>query len=231
MKNLLIYINPSKQFSEEHDTLTRIQIDNCLELSWQSKDIILVTNFPYEYKGIKSIIVDDYEVFDQNRSTKIPAINQLFREGKIEKNQIYWFHDHDAFQLVPFEVSLKKDAAFTTHGAYSPVWNAGSFFFTQNAKDIFEDIWKYMNERGTNEQNALTFMWQNNISGINDRYELMNPGYNLGIYKINENLLLADNQPKVAHFHPHKKRHMDLYKGILPEGLVKIFREHNLKVG
>lgn len=227
MKNLLIYVNPSKKFSEEHETLTKIQIDNSLMLSWKPEDIKLVTNFTYEYRGIKSIIVDDYEVFDQNRSTKIPAINQLFREGKIEED-IYWFHDHDAFQLEPFEIKLNKDAGFTTHGAYSPVWNAGSFFFTKNSRDIFEDIWKYMQERGTNEQNALTFMWQKNINNINLRYELLSPAFNLGIYKIPENLKIAGQPPKVAHFHPHKKRHLQLYLNILPQRLFSIFKEYNL---
>ena len=229
MKNLLIYINPAKAFSPEHETLTKVQIDNSLALSWKPEDIILITNFPYEYKGIKSIIVDDYEVFDQNRSTKIPAINQLFREGKIEENTIYWFHDHDAFQLEPFDISLKKAAGFTTHGAYSPVWNAGSFFFTKNAQDIFEDIWFYMDDKGTNEQDALTYMWQTNINNINDKSEILTPAYNLGIYKIPENLKLAGQDPKVAHFHPHKSKHLALFKDILPERLLKAFKNYGLE--
>jgi hypothetical protein len=54
MKNLLIHINPvSKIFSPEHEDLTRIQIDNSLELRWKKEEILLVTNFPYEYRGIK----------------------------------------------------------------------------------------------------------------------------------------------------------------------------------
>src|SRR5260221_10472418 len=161
MKNLMIYINPKeKKFSSEHEDLTRIQIDNSLSLGWKPEDILLVTNFPYEYNGVKSIIVGDYTVFDQDRSTKIPAINELFRRGFIDENEVYWFHDHDAFQLVQFEVRLDKDAGFTTHGAYnSKLWNAGSFFFKKSAKDIFLDIWYYMELRGTNEHNALTDMW------------------------------------------------------------------------
>ncbi len=229
MKNLLIYINPSKQFSKEHDDLTKIQVDNSLELGWDPKDIILVTNFPYEYRGVKSVIVDDYEVFDQNRSTKIPAINELFKKGFFEDGIIYWFHDHDAFQLELFDLALKTDSAFTTHGAYSHVWNAGSFFFKETAQDIFEDIWKYMTLRGTNEQNALTYMWQNNINNINSRYTLLSPAYNLGIYKIEENLKIAGTKANVAHFHPHKRKHLALYRNILPERLTIIFNKYGIK--
>jgi hypothetical protein len=200
-------------------------------MGWRPKDILLVTNFNYEYNGIKSIIVDDYEFFDQNRSTKIPAINQLFDDGIIQENDSYWFHDHDAFQLVPFDIKLKDDAAFTDHGAFSKSWNAGSFFFKKNAKDIFEDIWKIMNQKNWNEQNSLTFMWQNNINNINSRYTLLDPSYNIGIYKIDENIIASKLPIKVVHFHPHKKRHFELYKSrnLLPERLLKIFSKYGIK--
>lgn len=229
MKNLLIYINPEKKISQEHDDLTKIQIDNSLALGWKAEDIILVTNFPYAYKGVKAIIVDDYEVFDQNRSTKIPAIIQLFRDRLIEDDTVYWFHDHDAFQLESFDIDLQKDVGFTTHGAYSPVWNAGSFFFKKSAQDIFIKIWELMNQRNTNEQDALTYMWQENINNINERYELISSAYNIGIYKIEENLKRAGMSPKVAHFHPHKQRHLDLFRDILPERLIKIFNKYGIR--
>lgn len=228
MKNLLIYINPiDKKFSKEHEDLTKIQIDNSLSLGWKLSDIILVTNFDYEYKGVKSIVVDDYEVFDQNRSTKIPAINELF-DREIVEDELYWFHDHDAFQLEPINLILEKDAGFTEHGVYSKTWNAGSFFFKKRSKDIFLWIWEYMNLRGTNEQNALTYMWQNNINGINDRYKLMSIAYNIGIYHIAENLKKAGESAKVAHFHPHKKRHLDLFRAMLPQRLLTIFNNYGI---
>jgi hypothetical protein len=233
MKNLLIYINPlSKKFLPEHEILTEIQIDNSLRLGWNTSDIMLVTNFDYEYKGVKSIKVNDYTVFDQDRSTKIPAINELFERGLIHEGEIYWFHDHDAFQLIPFGLNLKKDAGFTDHGAFSTTWNAGSFFFKKSAKNLFADIWKYMNERGTNEQNALTYMWQNNINGINERYEKMNITYNIGIYKIPENIQNAELPIKVAHFHPHKAHHLKLYldEHLLPQELINIFKSHGITV-
>ncbi|MCX7928835.1 MAG: hypothetical protein N2558_04100 [Patescibacteria group bacterium] len=230
MKQLLIYINPvDKKFSQEHDTLTKIQIDNCLSLGIPHHDIILVTNFEYKYKGISPVMVADYSVFDQNRSTKIPAINELFDRNLIDDNEVYWFHDHDAFQLVSFEVKLSKDAGFTTHGAYNPkLWNAGSFFFKKSARDIFEKIYYYMNLHNSNEQNALTYMWENNIDNINERYEMMNQTYNIGIYKIAENLAISEKPIKVAHFHPHKKHHLDKYRQILPERLMKIFAKYGI---
>jgi hypothetical protein len=226
MKNLLIYVNPEKKMSKEHDDLTKIQIDNSLSLGWKPKDIILVTNFDYDYKGVSTIKVNDYSVFDQNRSTKIPAIIQLFNDGVIGED-IYWFHDHDAFQLVPFEVKLKTDAGFTDHG-FSPLWNAGSFFFKKGAIDIFTTIYSLMNSRNTNEQDALTYMWKHNIARVNNRYEKINITYNIGIYHIDDNLKKSDLPVKVAHFHPHKARHLNLFRKMLPERLITIFKKYGI---
>ncbi|OGH16344.1 MAG: hypothetical protein A3C30_03125 [Candidatus Levybacteria bacterium RIFCSPHIGHO2_02_FULL_40_18] len=228
MKNLLIYFNPKKEFTPEYEDLTKIQIDNSLSLGWDSKDMILVTNFEYNYRGIKALVIGegDYEVFDRNKSSKIPIINRMFADRLIE-DELYWFHDLDAFQLVPFDMNLDKDAGFTNHG-WSKRWNAGSFFFKKEARDIFQRIWEIMGQLNSNEQNALTYMWKNNIDNINNRYQLINITFNIGIYYIPTNLKRAQLPVKVAHFHPHKKRHFGLFKEVLPERLVKILNSYGL---
>lgn len=230
MKNLLIYINPiDKKFSREHEELTKIQIDNSLELGWKPSDLILVTNFPYEYRDIKSITVGNHSVFDADRSTKVPALNELFQRNLIE-DDLYWFHDHDAFELEKINLSLGKDAGFTTNGAAKPnVWNAGSWFFKKSAQDIFSWIWDSMNERKTNEQDALTHLWETNFNNINNRYEKISNAYNIGIYKIAETLEEAESKnPIVAHFHPHKKHHLELFRNYLPDRLLIIFKKYGI---
>lgn len=226
MKNLLIYVNPKRRFSREHEHLTKIQIDNSLDLGWRPEDLILVTNFDYEYREIKSIKVKDYSVFDQNRSTKIPAIVELFEQNLIGPD-LYWFHDQDAFQLEPFDIKLETDAGFTDQG-WSPTWNAGSFFFKKSARTIFLDIWQLMNVRNTNEQDALTYMWQKNINNVNNRYTPINITYNIGIYHMDKTLKKAQLPVKVAHFHPHKPHHLNLFRSIIPERLVKIFKNYEI---
>lgn len=229
MKNLLIYFNPLQKFAGEYEQLTKIQIDNSLSLGWDPKDMVLVTNFEYEYQGIKSLVIGDgdYEVFDQNKSSKIPIINRMFADGLIE-DELYWFHDVDAFQLIPFEITLKKDAAFTDHG-YKNTWNAGSFFFKKSSRDIFETIWEYMKKRDTNEQDALTYMWENNINNINRRYEMLNTTYNVGFTYHRQRLEKASKPIKVVHFHPRKKHHLDLFRGILTERLMTIFNKYGIR--
>ena len=103
-----------------------------------------------------------------------------------------------------------------------------SFFFTLKSKDIFEMIYEYMNQLGENEQAALTYIWRNNINGVNNRYKPMNITYNIGIYHIPQNLKIAELPVKVAHFHPHKPRHLALFHEIIPERLMKIFNRYGI---
>jgi hypothetical protein len=229
MKLLLIYIGHEKKFSPEHEELTKIQIDNSLDLGWKKKDILLVTNFPYTYKGINSYVIEgDYDALDGNRSSKILAINQLFRKGKIGED-IYWFHDHDAFQLIPMRDpdTTGIDLAYTDQG-WDSTWNAGSFFFKKEAMDIFTWIEGTMAYLRLNEQDSLTYLINGDVNFINRRLKKLNTTYNLGIYHIDDCMKKADQPLIVAHFHPHKSRHMNLFRNIVPERLMKIFNLYGI---
>lgn len=223
MKSLLIYISPG--FDKEHEELTKIQIDNSLELGWKPEDIILATNFDWEYRGVKALVLKgDFNALDGNRSSKIPVINRLFDMGKIRDGDTVWFHDHDAFQLEPME-DLKlypKVAAFTLDQR-SGGWNAGSFFFTRGAADMFQKIYDTMMERGTNEQDALTYLWEQDFSRD---YIIMNDTFNLGIYHTPN---VYDKPLMVAHFHPHKERHLNLFRELLPDRLLAIFKTYGIE--
>ena len=70
MKNLLIFISPAGGFPKEHEELTKMQIDNSLELGWKPEDILLVTNFDYEYRGIKA--VDEFVKENNLELIKLP---------------------------------------------------------------------------------------------------------------------------------------------------------------
>jgi hypothetical protein len=226
MKNLLIFIGPSGVFHPEHEDLTKMQIDNSLELGWKVEDILLVTNFPYEYRGVKSYVIrGDFDALDGNRSSKILAINQLFADGVIG-DDLYWFHDHDAFQLEPMRDPNLGDcvAGFTDNG-WLRDWNAGSFFFTKGAKDMFLKIYVRMIKAKTNEQDALTYLWKAGLTG----YKMINITYNVGIYHLWQVLKMIEKPLLVAHFHPHKPKHLELFRDFLPPRLLVIFKQHGIE--
>lgn len=88
MKNLLVYINPKKRFSGEPLVLVKIQIDNSLDLGWKREDIILATNFSFEYNGIKSIVVSDNNFLPFCvTACKNTAILELFNRNFFNKRE------------------------------------------------------------------------------------------------------------------------------------------------
>lgn len=144
MKNLLIWISPKKMFDGEASILVKIQIDNSLDLGWKREDIMLTTNFDFEYNGVKSIVVsDDNFLPDSIWESKQMAILELFSRGFINPGELYWFHDLDAFQqetITESELGMGKvDMGLTDYG-WRIKWNTGSIFFTSKAYDIFKAV-------------------------------------------------------------------------------------------
>ena len=229
MKNLLIYINPNHSFSEEYVTMSKIQIDNSLDLGWKPEDIMMVTNFPYEYKGIKSIVVGDEYFYTPPSTLKFPAVARMFEDGLI-KNDLYWMHDFDSFQLVPLDSDERiiqemggRDMGLCDYGRRHKV-NGGSVFFTNRAGDIFKRIFEVMEKYGIEEERATMLLTNNNESwatkssitaenqyvpaGISDsellrnRIMKMNVTYNIWAGNIQGCYRIAFKPLKAIHFYP-----------------------------
>lgn len=226
MKNLIIYISPRKDFDDECKKLVKIQIDNSFKF-WKKEDILLVTNFEYEYNEIKAIVISDkFYCKVHDKASKINAIIYLLKEKKID--EITWFHDFDAFQLEKItekEVNLKRDIGFTDYG-WSKKWNTGSIFFKPNSLDIFRLLNKSIYELKTDEERALVYLTKNNINNIRSRIERLNIRYNFGMRRIEYNLGIAIKPLKVVHFHPARRDIVRKFKPIVNEGLYKQFEKY-----
>jgi hypothetical protein len=172
MKNLIVYINPNG-ISKNADTLAKMQIENMLELGWKTEDIIFITNFPYEYMGVKAFEVDDSYFFaDDPASTKCFTLSKCFENNLIFKDDLYWMHDMDHFQQLPFseeevtDLMGECDFALCDYGRRYK-FNCGSIFFRKSAGDIFKRIRDIMiEERKENprceEERALMILYDNN---------------------------------------------------------------------
>jgi len=243
MKNLMIFVNPNKSFwSQESLLMIKTNIDNSLELGYNIKDIIVATNFPFEYAGVEALVVPDSCICDYwLQVSKINVICWLFENNKIE-DDIYWFHDLDAFEAHKINYNLPSniDAAFTDYGYRYRHWNTGSFFFNNNAADIFKLIKERCYEIKTNEEKALDHLTINNINNINSRIEKVNitynyPGSNNG-YKYFEMVYERCDLPvKVLHFHPLRwgGRFFRMFDGgnplsvnLIPDRLINILNKY-----
>jgi hypothetical protein len=207
MKNLLIYVNPEKKFDDETSTLIKIQIDNSLELGWRPEDIILITNFPYEFMGVKSVIVGD-ELFNtfSAMATKVDVMAYLFDSGFI-KDELYFVHDLDAYQQeVITEAELEMgdaDMALCDYGRIGR-WNGGVYFINNKTGDIFRCLKSGMYDNNINEEEVLMRMTKDNINGINGRLKKLNIRYNFGLRRVPLLYEMAIKPIKIIHFHPNR---------------------------
>ena len=113
----------------------KIQIDNSLGLGWAREDILLVTNFPYEYNGVKALVIGgEHYCVHHWPATKIYVIVNLFDAGLIE-DDLYWYHDFDCFQLAPLTEPIIPDADFgLARYGRMPTLCSASFFFKKSAR-------------------------------------------------------------------------------------------------
>ena len=225
----MTYINPSKYFvGDEEKIAVKIQIENSLDLGWKREDIILATNFPYEYKGVKSFLVsgDNYCVFHPQVS-KTNVIVDLFKHKLIEPGEIYWYHGFAEYQLniiTESELELDRADMFLSDFGRLPRWSCGSIFFKDSACDIFNWVQSIIYKYQTEEEAALGILtgqdsrvdmdqveaiWIKGytakdipgIENINERVRRANITYNFNSGNIRSNYPAALKPIRVARFH------------------------------
>lgn len=242
MKNLLIYVNPNG-FDPESDKLVKLQIDNSLELGWKINDIILVTDFEFEYEEVKAAVVKKGFCNFQPEASKVTTLTHLF-DIKFIKDDLYWCHDLDAYQLEPItesELGLEGlDGGFCDY-CRIPRWQMGSFFFKKEAEDIFSllaDGLTPPDEHGKhlNEEDIMVYLTDNNINNINKRIKRLNGTYDFGMRRIDYCYERAEKPLKVLHFHPRNKLlntlaiamygKNRLRKPLMNERLIRIFKKY-----
>lgn len=249
MKNLLIYTGPSKQFSAEDAMLARIQIDNSFNLGWNVKDILLVTDFPYEYNGVQSLVIPDgfYYDFDKNANKAVVAL-YLINQHIIEPNTLYWCHDFDAYELNKIEeaeLGLEDVDLGLVPYFYKPEWQFGSFFFKAGAKDILELIDRTSRTRphlSRNNEKTLTRLIKTGAIA-EDRYKQLNVTYSIMKRYLTTVYNEATKPIKVLHFRPSNwdilmpdtALNMFMYgknslkMPLMNDRLIKIFNYHGIK--
>lgn len=248
----MLYINPRKTFKDRLDknlsAMVKIQIDNSISLGWARKDIILVTNFEYEYNGVKAMIVEDSHYCEHwEKSTKVSVIIHLIKSGIVGPREVWWFHDFDAFQVNPIttkELELGyAPVGFTDYG-FLRKWNTGSIFFKRNSLKVFEWLRNELYRLQTDEERGLVALTKRNYKNINSYIKRLNVTYNLpgslnGQRQLHVTIPMAIKPIKVIHFHPeytYSGNKINFLIGLCGENklkldligdrLLKIFRDH-----
>lgn len=258
MKNLLIYISPTGSFdnprsdlaSNDAGPLVKVQIENSLALGWRKQDIMLATNFDYQYGDVSATVLRDVDFFDRKpQVSKISAIVKLLEQGLINNKETYWFHDLDAFQLQPIsedEIGISEtEIAVTEYGGLSFAGenriSTGVIFFKSGSKDIFDRIKKLAYAKRIDEEEALGLLIIED-ENFRKRVKKLNYSYNFIGYNLRTYYKKAIKPLKVVHFHPlvgKRKLHTDnslkFFRGenpintpLITDRVVKILKYHRL---
>lgn len=248
MKNIFIYTNPENRFDDESATNIKIQIDAALEFGWKLEDILLFTNFEYEYNGVKSVLVPYICCPWDKVSNKIAVIVHLM-QNKMLTDELHWYHDVECFQNNPIteeELGLEGlDLGLTTYGYKiwrdEPYWNGGSFFFRLSAQDIFE-LWvsrMSVRDRHRTDEKTLVVMTHEGLIDTK-RYKELNITYNFGQRAPRLCYDKAIKPIRVVHFHPFFRyskiveRNIDIFmygkneQGVpmMSPKLIELFQKH-----
>jgi hypothetical protein len=234
VKNLLIFTREDGQFSEETKTLVKIQIENSLNF-FDAKDVMLVTNFEYEFGGVKATVIPD-TTYRLDRTNKIPAIVHLLQNDL--PPETYWYHDFDAFQ--DEEINVDTELAFTGYG-YKKHWNCGSFFFKPSAKPTIEYWNSLIATDNRADEKTLTVLTSTGLIPGN-KYEELGIEYNYN--EVVHHYPKFDHVvPKVLHFHPgttyyrSKDSNLNIFmygknrlkRPLMSDRLIKIFQKHGIR--
>src|SRR3989344_3972047 len=227
MKNIFFYIYPEHEFAPEYVLMSEAQIDNSLDY-WRPEDIIVVTNFPWEYHGVKATVVGDelnakVQSHGTSASNKPITIQYLIKHGLVD--EINWFHDWDIFQLASLDLpALDGDIGFVDYG-YKPRINLGSIFFKPSALDVFGWIESAIDKYKVNEEEATNVLIKKNFNNISSRFRRLNTTYNIEMRDLDRAIARADKPLRIAHFPPYEPKYLHKAKKITPPKLTKLLGE------
>ena len=136
MKNVIIYNQlqtkhhgASRWNNEELFKYLRAQIDNSLRLGWSREDIILGTNFEFEYNGVSSYLLANICEWSGFNNFWYGAL-ELVQRGIVTEE--FWLHDHDSWQISEMEFPFFLGDVAGVEYAGTNEWNCGSIYFNQD---------------------------------------------------------------------------------------------------
>lgn len=211
MKNVMLYLKMDDTPYKAHDSIMNYlyaQIDNSLHYGWHIDDIIVVSNFEFEYRGVTNTqlrVQCEYNVW----ANKFYAIRQLIEDGI---NDNLWLHDYDVWQIDQFEFpKFNGMMAGCPYDLDHPNWNGGSFFFSKNSYSLVQYICdfyeinkdivsRYDDGRGSKWYSDEIIIGQLRvIPDIQHLFSSLTPQYNLGITHFNSRYDYATKPIKAIH--------------------------------
>jgi len=183
---------------ESIDTLIKSQIENSLELGWDFNDIMLLSNFEYEFMNVKTINID-LNNFCLTGS-KMFGIQYVYQNEITE--DVVWTHDLDAWQNIQFDCPEFKEVGITTYSTSK--YNGGSVFWKYSSLAIINEIVNILTEnKEQREEPTLNKVLKS--KEFSDRVTNLNNTYNVGCSGFVKRFNRSIKPIHVCHFHPYNR--------------------------
>ncbi len=200
MKRLMVankQKNSKSRYSFDRTEISlKAQIDNMLELGWEPKDIILLTNFDFEFMGIKAELIklNDFCL----TGSKLWGLKWLFDNDRVDG--IIYAADLDCWQNAWFDCpEFEGDVGASQYS--NPKFNGGSIFWKPTSKDIVDEIVEILTkEKAKVEEPALNKIFKS--EKYKDRISVLNYTYNVGCSGFAPRYEKSLKPIRVCHFHP-----------------------------
>jgi|CXWL01.1.fsa_nt_gi hypothetical protein len=207
MKNLMLYIHEGLPLGlESVRRCLRVQVENSLELGWAASDILLYTNFSFTHQGVEAIRLEPGRRPRTARMTSFHKTHCILEAlPGIAAGEAVWYHDVDAFQLLPFgPPPADKDLYASLYCARQRLLiQGGSMFFWRHSRRLFEAVYdQLVHHRCRKDEFALTELTRR--PEFEGRFAPLDYSYNLGDTDFELRYQLAQKPIKVVHFHPER---------------------------
>jgi hypothetical protein len=207
----------------------KAQIDNSLLYGWAKEDIILGTNFDFEYNGIKNVTLKNICTFNPFVNKWYGAL-ELLETGVLTDD--FWMHDQDNWQVEKFEFpSFEQNLAGCTYKYLGEI-NTGSLFFKKTSMDFLKYIVKFIDAnkhlKVASDENYIALM-RSNTNAVR-HINIINNEYNVGMTNFQHRFDSAVKPIKVIGVKPHDKDCLKFYtdKDLVPMELINIFKNNKL---
>lgn len=215
----------------------RAQIDNSIERGGKREDIIIGTNFDFEYNGVKNKLLTD--VCEENPfCNKFYGMLELMQKEELESD--FWFHDQDAWQLHD-DLDFPKfngEVAGCTY-VFTQEWNTCSLFVKKSAINVLTYIVDFMKmnldylKQVQSDENIISMLRGNNTE-VSPYLSTINTQYNVGRTKMEHRYKLADKPVFVGGFVPQIPDSVRVFNGennemkvnLIDEKLDQVFKKH-----
>lgn len=179
--------------------ILRAQIDNSLDLKWSIDDIVVMSNFEFEYRGIKTTV----SKLNETCATGSKMFGLRAFLSMVDYEGTIWSHDLDVWENVKIDEPKLKDIGIAQYS--NGKYNGGSLFWkVPESNDIIAKICSDI-EAGNLDREEPTLNTVLKSKEFKSRVAVVNNTYNVGCSGYVVRFTKSEKPLRVIHHHPDNR--------------------------